>query len=250
MCCICNAKHYLTAGCLITGHRGCHQWVFLAGDDDPNVSAAPAAEATAASGRGCNDLVSCGQQQQQQQQTAGGHMTASIAPHQSAQLSNRQPTVVLAVKLMGAETAVDWMIPTESLSCSSGSRTDILTADRQQQQQQTPGAAAGNSDSNRSNTAATRRIVSRRLQTPKQQQQQQQAKDSIVSCSNLVLSYRDVNNGMWVATAGDTAAVTVLTGAAVGSRADRSVQEVITWAREQQQLVMQLKQQVMQLVQG
>lgn len=215
------------------GPRECHQWIFLAGDKPGPVTAA--ADTAAA---GVYDQTD---HPQQQQHTAGNSKTGAAGAAGTAGPS------VLAVKLVGSETAVDWLEPTVEDSSSS-------SFDAQQQQtssmMKTPAAANGGTvNSNTSVSTGPNRASSRRFITAKQQPQQQ-VRETVVSCSNLILLNRDHGNNMWVATAHDTAVVAVLSGTAVGSRAEKSVQEVLTWAKQEQQMLVHLKQQMRKLVQG
>lgn len=190
------------------------------------------------------------EQQQQQPDHKPGINTASADG--SASIAG---PAVIAVKVIGSETAVDWLDMTmeDNFSSSRSSTHDGCLGQQQQTSNSstTPavtvaggGVVNGNSSSVRTGRAASRRLITAK------QQPQQHFQETMVSCSSLILSYRDQANNMWVATAHDTAVVAVLSGAATGSRADQSVKEVMAWAKQEQQQLVRLKQRVRSLVQG
>lgn len=128
---------------------------------------------------------------------------------------------LLAVRLVGSPAAVDWLAPSCSASGSPAS-----------------GAAA----------AAAR-------------QQHAAERPKLLSCRNLLLSSLDAANGLWVAAAPDTAALSVASvtsiaaaGAgrrsSVGSAASQRAQQLSTWALAQQPLLAALQARVQHLVEG
>lgn len=241
MCCtlhLVQRKKHSNAFVLIysAGHRDCHQWVFLAGEAS-NCSSVPPPAVTAVA-----SATTPAQQHDKQQQAVSNTVDTAATTKTAAAVV---PSV-LAVKLIGTETSVDWLEPDPVDSHSSHGP--------QQQQQQVVSSAVSTPASAATSTALHSNISTNRPSTRRfvaaRQTQQAQVRETVVSCSNVILTSKDVTNNMWVATAHDTAVVSMLSGTAVGSRAAQPVQELLSWAQKEQQLLAQLNQRVRLLVQG
>jgi hypothetical protein len=172
-----------------------------------------------------------------QQAVHGGHQQCpALVPGHNA-LSKQQQLetpALLAIRLRGAPTAVDWLDPGtgSGLSTPRLIKPPISAAD---------GPAAVGEGVQAGTVAGGFKVPHLPTTT---------AKSALISCQHLCLSSYDATNGLWVATAPDTAVVSAIKTQFSSSRWGARVKELGKWAAQQQQLLSMAQQRVQLLVNG
>eukprot|EP00775_Hariotina_reticulata_P009617 gene9617-9778_t len=212
-------------GEVIQESREHHQWVFLADDTGAAGGKDKHGRATAK-----HEVMQEDAPGSDQQHPASGPESAALEKQQQ-----QEAPALLAVRLHGTPTAVNWLDPSSGLSSTSLKKLPTSAA--------AFSAAVGEGVQA---DAGVRGLKVPHLPTAVKCR----LRPTLISCQHLCLGRYDAANGLWVASAADTAVVSTIKAPTSSSRWGARVKELGDWAVQQQQLLSMAEQRLQLLVNG
>lgn len=196
----------------------------------------------AAGGKGKPGRAAAKQQITQEDASGSDQLHPASGPGYAAlkkqqQQQQQEAPALLAVRLHGTPTAVDWLDPGSGLSSTSLVKLSTSAA--------ACSAAVGEGVQA---DAGVRGLKVHHL--PTAATHRSRLRPILISCQHLCLGSYDAANGLWVASAADTAVVSTIKAPTSSSRWGARVKELGDWAEQQQQLLSMAEQRLQMLVNG